>query len=238
MSNDILKYYEEYNKSGHYSLNWFKGSSRHLLIEEWLRSNLKSGAKVLDVGCGDGSYAEWIPEFEWTGIDIGAPRTSYKGTHIVGNVEVFPYSVDSASQDAVVCSEVLEHLWGPENVHKEVYRVLKPGGIYILSTPNFNWIEHTLKSYSQVLYAPKQASHTKEHIRFYDLSTHLSMLQEAGFSPKDFCGADAQWGDFFQQARWELKNTMSHLSDGEVDLFLGKMFRLYCHTIAVLAVKP
>lgn len=235
---DILKYYKDYHKSGHYTLAMFKGSSRHLMIEGWLKANLKKGDSVLDIGCGDGSYSEWMPEFKWTGIDINEEKAKYNGTRLVGNVEETPYNLPSDSFNAVICSEVLEHLWSPEKVNQEAHRVLKKGGIYIISTPNFNWIEHVLKGWAQVLYDPMLASHTKEHIRFYDLEGHLKMLSQAGFKPIDFMGADTQFGEFFQMARTELKQAMPEKPDGEIDLLLGKMFRTSSHTLGVMAVKP
>ncbi len=234
---DILKYYQEYHKTKPYNLAWFKNSSRPLMIQGWLERFAKPGAKVLDIGCGDGSYSEWMPRYSWTGIDINEEKQQYNGTRIVGNVETFPYALEAGSQDAVVCSEVLEHLWHPEGVHEEANRVLKKGGYYIISTPNFNWIEHILKGWTQVLYKPDTESHTKEHIRFYDVETHIRMLDKAGFTVVDFCGADTQFGEFFQQARQELKNVLPSKSDGEVDLIVGKMFKTVAHTIGLVAFK-
>jgi 2-polyprenyl-3-methyl-5-hydroxy-6-metoxy-1,4-benzoquinol methylase len=234
---DILEYYKNYHKSGHYSLSWFKDSSRHLMIQNWIRENFKPGQTILDVGCGDGSFSEWMPEFNWVGVDINEEKSKYNGKRLTHNIEVFPYPFEDQSFDGVVCSEVLEHLWNPEGVHQEVYRLLKPKGVYIISTPNFNWIEHMLKGWAQVIYAPKQASHTKEHIRFYDVHTHIEMLKEAKFTPLDFCGADAQWGEFFQMARQELKKELPAKNDGDIDLLIGRMFRTACHTIGLMAVK-
>lgn len=235
---DILKHYEKYNQEGgHYFLEWFKGSSRPLMIQNWLDTNLKPGSKVLDLGCGDGSLAEWMPHYEWTGLDIGEPKKAYKGTWVKQDLEATPYNLVPESFDAVVCSEVLEHLFSPEKVNLEAARLLKRGGVYIISTPNFDWIEHKDKDYRQVVYDPRnEASHTREHIRFYTIDTHATMLRNAGFKLLDFMGADPQWGEFFQRARWELKQATGK-TDGEVDILLGKMFPDRMHTIGALSVR-
>lgn len=236
---ELLKYYQEYHKGGSsYVLADWKGCSRHLMLEGWLKTHLKPQGKVLDIGCGDGSYSKWASEFNWTGIDVNEETTGYNGTRLIGDIEKFPYALDEGSFDGVLCSEVLEHLWNPEGVHKEAYRVLKKGGVYAISTPNFSWIEHMISGWSQVLYNPTGATHTKEHIRFYDVDTHVRMLTAAGFKVLDFMGADLQFGPFFQEARWILKESLPNKSDGEIDLILGKMFRTTCHTIGVLSVKP
>lgn len=235
---DILDHYKTYNQQGSYFLEHFKGSSRHLMFDEWLKTNLKPGAKVLDIGCGDGAFSRWMPEFSWIGLDIGEPKASYNGTWVKQDLESSPYELESGTFDAVVCSEVLEHLFSPEKVNQEAFRLLKSKGIYAISTPNFNWIDQTLMGCHQLIYDPVNATHTKEHIRFYTAETHVRMLEKVGFKVVDIQGADLQWGEFFQGARWELKRSMPDKTDGEVDLLLGKMFRDSCHTIGVLAVKP
>ena len=53
----------------------------------------------------------------------------------VGNINDIP--LKSASLDAVVCSEVLEHVDSPEESIHELVRVLKPGGVMALSVPRY-----------------------------------------------------------------------------------------------------
>jgi ubiquinone/menaquinone biosynthesis C-methylase UbiE len=238
MSDEILNYYKEYHKGGSaYVLSAWKESSRPKMIINWLNENLKPGDSVLDIGCGDGSYSQWAPEYKWTGIDINEQTEGYNGTRIVADIEKFPYDIPANGFNAVICSEVLEHLWHPEKVNREAYRVLKKGGIYIVSTPNFAWIDHVMRGWGHLKYHPELYQHTKEHIRFYDVGTHTRMLKDAGFTVKDFQGADAQYGDFFLEARWQLKQAIPAYQDWEIDVLLGKMFRTECHTIGLVSVK-
>jgi ubiquinone/menaquinone biosynthesis C-methylase UbiE len=57
---------------------------------------------------------------------------------VVGSILEMPFP--DAHFDIVVSSEVIEHTPNPEQAIKEIYRVLKPGGVMVLSTPNRFWI--------------------------------------------------------------------------------------------------
>jgi len=74
---------------------------------------------VLDVGCGDRKAEGSI------GIDI----VPLHGVDVVHDLNVFPWPVDGGSFDKVLMLNILEHLDDTIKVMKEVYRVLKPGGI-------------------------------------------------------------------------------------------------------------
>ena len=91
---------------------------------------LPPGGRVLDFGCADLPYRRFFgPEAEVVGADLpGNPRAS---------VDVRPDGTlpsDDASFDAVLSTQVLEHVADP-NVHlDECLRVLRPGGRLLLST--------------------------------------------------------------------------------------------------------
>ncbi len=234
---DILNYYKTYHaKGGEYHLEPFKNSSRCLAIITWLRQNVAPGEQVLDIGCGDGSFSRWAPEYKWTGLDINAEKDAYNGTRLVSNVETLPYALESGTFGAIVCSEVLEHLWAPEAIHTEAHRLLKPRGAYIISTPNVDWIEYK-QSMLQLIYEPT-VHYTREHIRLFNFASHTSMLHRAGFKVADYIGTDPHHGTFFQEPRAYLKEAFEgKKADGEIDYLLGRMFSMICPGIAVLSVK-
>jgi len=100
-------------------------------------------AVVLDVGCGDGSAlavaATQNPEHQFAGIDWSADALSQaraRGLTVVrGTIETrLPVADDAA--DVVIMSELIEHLVDPDGAVAEVWRVLRPGGALLLSTPN------------------------------------------------------------------------------------------------------
>lgn len=65
--------------------------------------------------------------------------TGFPITHI--NLEEKLDCYQNSSFDLVYAGEVIEHLYNPDNMVKEICRILKQNGYFILSTPNMNsWI--------------------------------------------------------------------------------------------------
>lgn len=100
-------------------------------------------AAVLDAGCGNGNYVidENRRKISWAaGVDVDAESTK-KNVCLdeirVSSLENLPF--ESGSFDAVVSLWVLEHLENPAKVFDEVFRVLKPGGVFLFATPNSNY---------------------------------------------------------------------------------------------------
>ena len=99
---------------------------------------------VLDVGCGAGNMLEQIRKGRLFGIDIsqfvlGLSRERLGNQTILlrGNAESLPFRDNHF--DRIFCSEVIEHTLSPDNVIREIFRVLRPDGICVLSIPNENF---------------------------------------------------------------------------------------------------
>lgn len=85
---------------------------------------------VLDVGCGEKPYRSLFDGVaqRYVGMDVA------EGPHVdvVGSAEALPF--EDASFDVVLCSQVLEHVEHPQRVIAEARRLLRPGGVMLLST--------------------------------------------------------------------------------------------------------
>lgn len=95
---------------------------------------------LLDVGCGTKPYRSLFCVRTYRGLDIDTPVNRIRGVaedYYDGNQ--FPYENDSF--DSVICNQVLEHVFNPNQFLSEINRVLKPGGKLLLSIP-FVWDEH------------------------------------------------------------------------------------------------
>ncbi len=96
----------------------------------------RSGA-VADIGCGECPYRHLCEHFglQYIGIDtIDAGRFSYDRPDVLRfDGKTLPLADDSV--DAILCTEVLEHVEIPEQLIAQMLRVLKPGGELLLTLP-------------------------------------------------------------------------------------------------------
>jgi len=98
--------------------------------------------RLLDVGCGDGSFSVLLKSFtnEVYGVDISekavesANEKITKACVVTVDEEALPF--EDNFFDAVFCGEVIEHLYDPDYLLAEIHRVLKPDGLCIITTPN------------------------------------------------------------------------------------------------------
>jgi SAM-dependent methyltransferase len=117
---------------------WFR---RHEAVYIALR-DLVAGASVLEAGCGEGYGAGMLAEVA-TGVlalDLDAVTAAHVARRYPGagvaraNLVALP--VRDGGVDAVVSLQVIEHLWEQERFLRECFRVLRPGGALVVSTPN------------------------------------------------------------------------------------------------------
>lgn len=103
--------------------------------------------KLLDIGCGNGSMTVALKERLGCkaafGIEIspeGAQQAKEKGIDCYSlNVDESPLPFEDNSISAVYAGEILEHLYDPDNLLDEIYRVLDPSGFAIIDVPNLGW---------------------------------------------------------------------------------------------------
>jgi SAM-dependent methyltransferase len=91
---------------------------------------------LLDVGCGERPYEHCgAPLTRWIGLD--ADGNSAADIH--GFADAIPLAENSV--DTILCTQVLEHVPDAEKALRELHRVLRPGGIAILTVPQY-WPLH------------------------------------------------------------------------------------------------
>jgi SAM-dependent methyltransferase len=96
--------------------------------------------KMLDVGCGSKPYRALFAVDDYVGLEIDTPQTRARGIADVWyDGKKFPFGDESF--DSVLCNQVLEHIFTPDEFLREIHRVLKPGGHLLLTVP-FVWDEH------------------------------------------------------------------------------------------------
>ena len=134
---------------------WF--ATRTWAIEKWLRQ-LNSGTRleILDVGCGAGNMFHHLSRYgRVRGVEVDARpvKIAQSRGYDVRQADAsrgIPFSDDTF--DFVTALDVVEHVDDDEAILAEACRVLKPGGLFLLTTPAFKW----LWSYNDELNAHKR----------------------------------------------------------------------------------
>ena len=122
------------------ALAWTHRNSRELHWE--IKRDFQSlgsvpGAAVADIGCGDKPYQSFFPDAAcYFGIDLPAERSANKlekCADVYADLRRLP--VADESFDVVLCTQVLEHIAEPERVLREAQRILRPGGLAVVTVP-------------------------------------------------------------------------------------------------------
>lgn len=104
-----------------------------------IRDGARIKGKLLDVGCGKQPYRPYLTEVaQYVGLDYPPTQACLKDRgrpEVHGDARTLPFA--DQSFDGVLCSQVLEHVDHPETVIREMGRVLKPGGVGLISVPFF-----------------------------------------------------------------------------------------------------
>ncbi|MFA6525930.1 MAG: class I SAM-dependent methyltransferase [Candidatus Buchananbacteria bacterium] len=95
-------------------------------LDDFIYKYRDSDKVVLDLGCGDGNYKDLFPK------RIGFDHRPGINVDVVGDAHQLPF--EDGKFDIILCTEILEHLHSPQIAIKEMERVLKPGGLLLLTT--------------------------------------------------------------------------------------------------------
>jgi SAM-dependent methyltransferase len=148
---------------------------------------------VLEIGCGNGDRLALLQELGWKilGIepdDASAAIARTRGIEILNR----PFGsglLNAASVDAILLCHVIEHLSQPEEALKECYRLLKPGGVLIILTPNTQSLGYQKFGKNWLHLDPPR------HLNLFNQKNLNGLLTKSGFSNPACCSTlrDANW---------------------------------------------
>ncbi len=116
--------------------NWVNGTQQ---FHELVRKHLSQDKQVLELGPGPQNRTSAFLSSNFASVDgLDVDEEAKKNPHL-RNVHIYDggdWPIKDDSYDAVVADFVLEHLENPAKTVTEAFRVLRPGGMFILRTPN------------------------------------------------------------------------------------------------------
>ena len=168
--------------------------------------------KLLDIGCGDGSMSVALKKTlgakEVFGIEISA-----RGVQEARRKDIVCYELDvderplpfeDNSMDAIYAGEIVEHLFDPDHLVDEIFRVLHPRGVAIIDTPNLAWwadrlalllgyqpqsTEPSLRFGSAGKLFTSSTTGGGGHLRIWTPRAFRQLLELHGFNIRAFVGA-------------------------------------------------
>jgi 2-polyprenyl-3-methyl-5-hydroxy-6-metoxy-1,4-benzoquinol methylase len=148
---------------------------------KFLAERFPKRGKLLEVGSGFGYLLDFFRQDGWAVLGVepneGLNRHARKHLGIdVLSVILPDAKFDDNSFDAVLMMHVIEHVPSPEDTLREIFRVLKPGGMLVMETPRYDTLMYKL------LGRRERSLSCTGHIYFFTSKTLRAISEKAGFT--------------------------------------------------------
>jgi SAM-dependent methyltransferase len=152
-----------------------------VLGRELARRGKERAARLLDLGCGDGNHLSWLKRFaqDLYGCDYNIVRLARARAHIQDATlflaDILDFPAANGAFDVIFFNHVIEHIPDDSGALATVARILAPGGLLVLGTPNEGawWWQLAYKR------APDVRA-TTDHVHFYTAETLAKKVRAAG----------------------------------------------------------
>jgi 2-polyprenyl-3-methyl-5-hydroxy-6-metoxy-1,4-benzoquinol methylase len=150
--------------------------------------------RVLDLGCGNGSISNFVAQqgYEVVGVEesgqgVAIAQAQFPNCHFrQGSLYELPSELCNHTFDVVMAVEVIEHLFYPKELARTARTCLKPDGKLIITTPYHGYFKNLLLAPSGKLDGHFHALWDGGHIKFFSIHTLSQLLQEEGFTDRQF----------------------------------------------------
>jgi SAM-dependent methyltransferase len=148
-----------------------------------------AGQRLGDFGCGyEARFVRSVLDEvgQATIVDVAlAPdlKADPRVTAIEGALPDALGAIDDDSLDVVLCISVLEHLWDPVSMLRELRRVAAPGAVCLINVPS--WRGKRFLEFSAFRLGLSPAEEIRDHKTYYDPRDLLPLLAQAGFRPHE-----------------------------------------------------
>jgi 2-polyprenyl-3-methyl-5-hydroxy-6-metoxy-1,4-benzoquinol methylase len=188
-----------------------------------------SSAHILEVGCSNGATGALALAMgkcgAYTGVESHEPaalKAAENISHVLlGDIEHMKLSWDDGQFDALILSEVLEHLVDPWSLLRRLHRYLKPGALVFASSPNISHhhiIRMLLKGEWNLT---DYGIMDRTHLRWFTPKSFVEMFEENGYSVQ----------------KVEPISPFKLRDKVRIALFLGKGSHLFIKQIKIRAIR-
>lgn len=177
--NELEKYYSE----SYYKSSWLETLHSRFVIKLKSReiAKIKSGGRILDLGCGRGDFLLEMKKLGWNtfGVDTSEVACALAKARVKENVynhELKNCNFPDNFFDVITTWHVLEHISNPNQILQEINRILKNDGLIILEVPN---IDNLIFRLTRECYF---ALDVPLHICNFSFPTLKTLLEKNGFT--------------------------------------------------------
>jgi 2-polyprenyl-3-methyl-5-hydroxy-6-metoxy-1,4-benzoquinol methylase len=150
--------------------------------------------RVLDLGCGNGSFTNQIAQcgYEVVGVEespsgIEIARQQFPDCHFLqGSIYDLPPQVLNNSFDIVISVEVVEHLFYPKELPRVARQCLKPSGKLIITTPYNGYLKNLALAMLGKTDRHFTALWDGGHIKFFSVDTLTKLIEAEGYGNTKF----------------------------------------------------
>jgi 2-polyprenyl-6-hydroxyphenyl methylase/3-demethylubiquinone-9 3-methyltransferase len=158
-------------------------------IEGVLREIDPQPRRAFDLGCGNGSVADWLRKkgYAVAGVDpstsgIAEANRAYPDLDLRVGSAYDPLHETFGRYPLVVSLEVVEHVYAPRDFTRCVRDLLVPGGHALISTPYHGYLKNLLLALTGGMDRHFTALWDHGHIKFWSPATITQLLGEVGLS--------------------------------------------------------
>lgn len=177
---DLAPYYAEYHGKRHGFTTDYCAWRRARWLKKSFRGgeeNGKSEKKLLDIGCGDGSFLETAKKRGWTAVGTELNTEKFRDSEFVVYKDLDEVAEKHAPEsfDAVTMWHTLEHFKSPREIVSKAEKMLAPDGVLLIAVPDYGGFQ------AQIFRQNWLHLDVPRHLFHFNFTSLDALLKQCGF---------------------------------------------------------